>query len=60
MGSVTGRSEGSEHSELVVLLCGEQLQQEGVLNEGGNTLASRARDWETTYSCPQVVGRRSV
>lgn len=55
MGSGTGRSEGSEHSEWVVVLCGQQLQKEGILNEGGNTLTRRARDWETTYSCPQVA-----
>lgn len=40
---VTGAwcSEGIEHSGLVVLLGGEQLQRESVLNEGGNIMARR-------------------
>lgn len=38
---VTYSSEGSEHSGLVVLLAGEQLQRKGVLNEGGNIMARR-------------------
>lgn len=38
---VTYSSEGSEHSGLVVLLGGEQLQRKGVLNEGGNIMARR-------------------